>query len=222
MVVSTYGGMADARQPNARLVPAPGEELGVGFANTRRWRGSTPAVETMHGLGDVLAWCAEAESVDARTRMTLEAWGNRHATEAARLFDETIAARETIYALLSAAAAGSPVAGRDLEALNRLLAAAPARTTLVAEAARSLWRLPAAEPTAASLLAPVLWSTGDLLAGGRLARLRMCANDKCRWLFVDDSKSGTRRWCTMSTCGNRAKAHRHYLRKTGAASEAAG
>jgi len=82
--------------------------------------------------------------------------------------------------------------------------------------------LPAATPAAASLLAPVLWSAGDLIAGQRLQRLRMCANEKCRWLFIDDSKSGTRRWCAMSSCGNRAKAHRHYLRKTGASSDAAG
>jgi predicted RNA-binding Zn ribbon-like protein len=32
------------------------------------------------------------------------------------------------------------------------------------------------------------------------------------WLFVDESKNGTRRWCDMTACGNRAKARRHYLR----------
>jgi predicted RNA-binding Zn ribbon-like protein len=42
--------------------------------------------------------------------------------------------------------------------------------------------------------------------------VRECANDKCLWLFLDDSKNGTRRWCSMSACGNRAKAHRHYAR----------
>jgi predicted RNA-binding Zn ribbon-like protein len=222
MGVSIYSGMADSRTPNGRLVPAPGEELGVAFANTRSWRGTEPPVEELNGIGDVLAWCEGAGSIDARTQTTLAAWANRHGTEAARLFDETIAARETIYALLSATAVGEAVAARDLDALNRLLAAAPARTSLTTGAKGGLWRLPAAEPTAASLLAPALWSAGDLLAGQRLQRLRMCANQKCRWLFVDDSKSGTRRWCTMRTCGNRAKAHRHYLRKTNPAADLAG
>jgi predicted RNA-binding Zn ribbon-like protein len=46
-----------------------------------------------------------------------------------------------------------------------------------------------------------------------LARVRHCANERCLWLFLDDSKSGTRRWCSMSACGNRAKAHRHYARQ---------
>ncbi|HEY1542823.1 MAG TPA: CGNR zinc finger domain-containing protein, partial [Xanthobacteraceae bacterium] len=156
---------------------------------------------------------------DARTVMELEAWASRHGSEAAGLFEETIAAREAIYALLGAAAAGDAGAGRDLDALNRLLAAVPARTTLAAGKNASLWQLPPATPAAASLLAPVFWSAGDLLAGPRLQRLRMCANEKCRWLFVDDSKSGTRRWCSMNACGNRAKAHRHYMRKTGAAAD---
>src|SRR5487761_522058 len=73
---------------------------------------------------------------------------------------------------------------------------------------------PPAAPAVASLLAPVIWSAGDLLTGERLARVRLCANEKCRWLFLDDSKAGTRRWCAMRACGNRAKAHRHYMRKT--------
>ena len=221
MPVSIYIGMADTRRPNGRLVPAPAEDLGVAFANTRCWRGSEPAIEALKGLGDLLAWCERVQSIDARAVREFEGWARRHEKDAGRLFDEAIAARETIYALLSAAAAGGAAAGRDVEALNRLLAAAPARTSLAAGRHGGLWRLPPAAPTAASLLAPILWSTGDLLAGGRLQRLRLCANDKCRWLFVDDSKSGTRRWCSMSSCGNRAKAHRHYLKKTGAPSHPA-
>jgi predicted RNA-binding Zn ribbon-like protein len=32
------------------------------------------------------------------------------------------------------------------------------------------------------------------------------------WLFIDASKNATRRWCDMASCGNRAKARRHYLK----------
>jgi len=230
MPVSMYPDMAASRRPNDRLVPAPGDELCVAFANTRYWRGSAPATETLSALGDLLAWCAQAKAIDAPTVMTLEAWANRHGSEAARLFEEAIGARELIYGLFSATAAGLTVAERDVAALNRLLAAAPARTEVAVgkggakDGAKdgALWRLPPAAPTAASLLAPVLWSAGDLLAGQRLDRVRRCANDKCLWLFVDDSKSGTRRWCAMRACGNRAKAHRHYLRKANPPAEAAG
>jgi predicted RNA-binding Zn ribbon-like protein len=55
------------------------------------------------------------------------------------------------------------------------------------------------------------------IAGGRPERLRVCANDACRWVFFDASPTGRRRWCSMASCGNRAKAARHRarLRATG-------
>ena len=72
-------------------------------------------------------------------------------------------------------------------------------------------------PVASEVLAPVLWSAADLALAAQRVRLRQCANEKCRWLFVDDSKGGSRRWCSMSTCGNHAKMQRHALRKAGRA-----
>ena len=44
-------------------------------------------------------------------------------------------------------------------------------------------------------------------------RLRVCANDECRWVFHDTSRSGRRKWCDMASCGNRAKAARHRARQ---------
>jgi predicted RNA-binding Zn ribbon-like protein len=60
----------------------------------------------------------------------------------------------------------------------------------------------------ATLIEPVVRE----IAAGRRERLRVCANDACRWVFFDDSRTGRRRWCDMATCGNRAKAARHRAR----------
>lgn len=43
-------------------------------------------------------------------------------------------------------------------------------------------------------------------------RLKLCPGDDCGWLFIDETKNARRRWCSMETCGNRAKAARHYAR----------
>jgi predicted RNA-binding Zn ribbon-like protein len=51
------------------------------------------------------------------------------------------------------------------------------------------------------------------LAAGHPERLRVCANDLCRWVFYDESHAGRRRWCDMASCGNRAKAARHRARQ---------
>jgi len=51
------------------------------------------------------------------------------------------------------------------------------------------------------------------LTQGDAKRMRICANDECRWVFRDYSPAGRRKWCDMSTCGNRAKAARHRERQ---------
>jgi CGNR zinc finger len=61
------------------------------------------------------------------------------------------------------------------------------------------------------------WAARVVLAWGELqsvmpGRLRACANDECRLFLIDHSRAGTARWCSMSGCGNRMKARRHYQR----------
>jgi predicted RNA-binding Zn ribbon-like protein len=51
------------------------------------------------------------------------------------------------------------------------------------------------------------------MAAGHPERLRICDSDSCRWVFYDSSRTGRRRWCDMSTCGNRAKAARLRARR---------
>jgi predicted RNA-binding Zn ribbon-like protein len=50
------------------------------------------------------------------------------------------------------------------------------------------------------------------VAAGTTGRLRICANDDCRWAFEDTSRAGRRRWCDMTSCGNVAKARRYRAR----------
>ncbi|RQR64221.1 hypothetical protein DIE19_08770 [Burkholderia sp. Bp9126] len=51
-------------------------------------------------------------------------------------------------------------------------------------------------------------AANELLSQPILSNVREC--DACSWLFLDLSRSKSRRWCSMATCGNRAKAQRHY------------
>jgi hypothetical protein len=61
------------------------------------------------------------------------------------------------------------------------------------------------------------WPARVVLAWGEVerdlpGRLRPCANEECRLFLLDRSRAGTARWCSMSGCGNRMKARRHYSR----------
>lgn len=50
-----------------------------------------------------------------------------------------------------------------------------------------------------------------LLTSKKINKLKRCSNPKCILLFLDISKAGKRRWCSMDVCGNRAKAANHYI-----------
>jgi predicted RNA-binding Zn ribbon-like protein len=203
--------------PKEGLLFTPRIDLCVDFVNTLAPRGSTPA-ESLHNLREVLDWCSSnagmmgKAGISADTRASIEGWGRAHPGADQSLFGETIALRESIYRILHGLASASDPPVDDLEALNRALAASPQRRCIERTKGGFGWRAETASPTVATMLAPVLWSAGALLTGPQLAQIRECANDECLWLFVDDSRNGTRRWCSMQSCGNRAKARRHYLR----------
>ena len=194
------------------LLPPFPDDLCLAYANTLFWRGSDPPTEKLHEFADLLAWLEQTAGVTAAATQPLRAWAREHPKKAAALFQDAIAVRETLFRSFSAIAAGEPVRETDFAALRDVVAEAPPRRQLGRADGACGWRIEALRPTAAGLLVPVLWSSGDLLVAAGRRRIRQCANEKCRWLFVDESKSGTRRWCDMSACGNRAKAQRHYAR----------
>jgi predicted RNA-binding Zn ribbon-like protein len=195
--------------PDYREIVIPRCDLAIDFANTLAWRGGKRE-ESLHDYTDLLAWLVNAKafssSVSAGFSKALAS------VLASEIRAEALALREVIYRLLHAVAGGPPALPDDLTRLNEALAEAPQRIHLAPSGDGLGWMI-GLKPAAAGILAPVLWSAADLLADKDSVRIRACANDQCLWLFLDDSKNGTRRWCSMQACGNRAKAHRHYLRR---------
>ena len=45
----------------------------------------------------------------------------------------------------------------------------------------------------------------DAQRGDEWSRLKACADPTCRWIFYDASRNRQGAWCSMATCGNRAK-----------------
>ncbi|MBX9588881.1 MAG: CGNR zinc finger domain-containing protein [Hyphomonadaceae bacterium] len=189
-------------------------DLCLSYANTLSWRGTRAPAESLRDFAGLLGWLERAAGMDAAAMREVARWSDRQPRRAARVFAEAIGLREALYRVLSRLAAGTP-RRRDLAMLQQALADAPVRRHLVEMRSAYAWRIDTSRPSVPHLLAPVLWSAGDLLAAGDRRRLRQCANDACRWLFIDASRNATRRWCDMASCGNRAKARRHYLKAKG-------
>jgi predicted RNA-binding Zn ribbon-like protein len=77
-------------------------------------------------------------------------------------------------------------------------------------------------PSAPAALSTIARDAVDLFGGSLAARIRVCAAENCGLLLIDTSRPGSRRWCSMEVCGNRAKVRTHRSsgdgsRKTGLA-----
>ncbi|HXA23747.1 MAG TPA: CGNR zinc finger domain-containing protein [Acetobacteraceae bacterium] len=190
-------------------VPAPDDDLCLAYANTRYSRGTVTPTEQLNGPDDLLKWAAATERLPPLLIDRVTTCWRERPDEAAVSFGEATNLREAIFRCFAATTSGRPPSEGDMAALNAALATAPPRQRLRLGG----WDIGTPELSVGALLAPTLWSAADLLVGTQLQRVRQCANPECGWLFLDNSKSGNRRWCSMSACGNRAKAHRHYLRR---------
>ncbi|MGH8010901.1 MAG: CGNR zinc finger domain-containing protein [Candidatus Binataceae bacterium] len=201
------------------VIVAPSRTLCLDFANTLSWRGSTP-VECLRGFDELEGWFIEADILTTAAAKRLRRWALRYPARAAQILADTLALREVIYELFHAQASVGMPPDRQVDSLNRALDRAPRRGALARRGDKFGWQFTPRAIGAAELLAPVLWSAGDLLVSADANRVRECGNPQCLWLFLDDSKNGSRRWCSMQSCGNRAKAQRHYNVRRGLLSSA--
>lgn len=62
----------------------------------------------------------------------------------------------------------------------------------------------------ADIIGLLAYELANLLSSEQRAYLKRCLNPDCVLMFVDNSRSHKRRWCSMETCGNRAKVSKHY------------
>lgn len=189
-----------------------GDALCLDFVNTLgdRPRG---AEERLKGPADLVAWAGQAGIVSRREAGDLSVWIERHPRRAARAFADAIELRECLYRVFSAGTSGDHAAPADLALLNDLVGPSLAHLRLAATEHGYDWGWTGGDPSLDRLLWPVVRSAADLLVSPEGRQVRECASDVCSWLFVDRSRTGRRRWCSMRTCGNRAKARRFYERR---------
>jgi predicted RNA-binding Zn ribbon-like protein len=112
---------------------------------------------------------------------------------------EALELRDALRIFLSATPAERASAAGPLEAL-----AARFPLGVTASRDRGLDLHPIAR-RATSGLGDILVELVRLSDSGRLARVKTCDSDECRWVFYDRSKPSNRRWCSSDRCGNREK-----------------
>lgn len=119
--------------------------------------------------------------------------------------------REAIHACATAAALGEPLPSAERHILNEAGERGTAAPVLTRESTLD-WRLGTTDPVG-DALGVIALDAITIISGERDGRLALCASTTCRAAFFDTSRSRTRRWCDMNTCGNRAKKTRFQTSK---------
>jgi predicted RNA-binding Zn ribbon-like protein len=205
-------------RPHTRWTAADfvGGAVALDFANTAygRWPGGI--AERLFGYADLVSWSERAGTLAQGDARRLAAAARRQPGLAKRVLGQALALREALHRLLAALAAGKPPAPGDVARVQSWILRAQANAVLEFGAAGACWVWRASPVALERPLWPVARSASALLEAGGLDRLCYCPGRDCAWLFIDRSKNRARRWCSMATCGNRAKAERHYRRRTAA------
>jgi predicted RNA-binding Zn ribbon-like protein len=184
------------------------------FANTISGDRFHAPRENLNEYGDLLAFARQAGLVDASCARGLAERAARQPSEAARVLARAIELREAIFRIFWALGTRKKPAPSDLAFLNGELATALSHREIVARSGTYAFGWKECDDLDQPLWA-IAVSAGDLLADADRGPIRMCGlsdDNECTWIFLDETKNKSRRWCSMKDCGNRAKARRHYQR----------
>lgn len=184
--------MLQIRHPDGQVFAFEPGSLSIAFAVT-----SAPfdeaQFESLRSHEDLSRWAATTTgAVDVVASAT-------DLTQARRL-------RRAIWNATSAVIDGNTPSPVDRRVLNDAARNAPMRPHL-AEDGSSGWASPV---SVEAVLSTIARDAIEVLGGPMSARLKSCQGVNCAIPFLDTSRPGTRRWCSMERCGNRAKARTHY------------
>ena len=189
-----------------------GKRLCLDFTNTVEDRMTDPR-ELLQSYNDLLLWGQQGQLLTNEETSRLREEAVHHRKEAEGVLQRATNLREAMYRILVAAAEESSPAQDDLLTLNAEVARTMSQACIVPAEDGFAWDWQHKEQALDCVLWPVVRSASALLTSEHLADVRVCAADDCGWLFLDTSKNHSRRWCDMKSCGNRAKARKHYTQK---------
>jgi predicted RNA-binding Zn ribbon-like protein len=193
-----------------------GGRLSLDFLNTVD--AHVPLLDEKLGTyADLVWWALRVGGVSDSDAAPLFAAADADPARAAAVLAGARELREALFRVFIAARAGEPADDGDVAVINGALARTLGHQRVARGEGGFAWTW---EEVVVDLERP-LWAVvrdaAELLVGGELRRVGKCCGDNCDWLYLDTSRNRSRRWCDMQSCGNRAKARRHYHKAKGGA-----
>jgi predicted RNA-binding Zn ribbon-like protein len=186
MVTSMSTGTVSFREGAGRLC--------LDFLRTLRYRGTDRATEELSEPGSLAAWILQFGPGDHSMPREPDLAELAYAHEL----------REAVYELIQAGRSSAGPRSCGLQARERVNHAAshPVQAPSLDASGNLKWD--ADDPVRATL-SLIARDAIDLVCSDAITRVRECAGPDCGAMFSDCSRPGNRRWCSMGSCGNRAK-----------------
>jgi predicted RNA-binding Zn ribbon-like protein len=120
--------------------------------------------------------------------------------------------RSLLHGMVEQIVAGGAPSSDQIEEINRVMTGGPVTRQIAVKddvyslqftAVRRDWRL---------VMAEIAYSFSRTLAEGETSRFRICDNADCRWVYYDDTRNRSKRYCEDKSCGNLMKVRRFRAR----------
>jgi predicted RNA-binding Zn ribbon-like protein len=204
---------------SAAEIPFVAGHVALDFVNTAEERGHPDAGDVLRTADDLRLWgqrrgvlaggTSAAVGAGAVGAGAVVADGDAEGAELAAALE----ARELLYKLFLDLVHGRRASDADRSRLSRLASTAYQAASLDQEADGRLgWSWDPAR--LATVRHVAVTAAVELLSQSPTARLRQCPGDHCGWFFLDTTKRGNRRWCSMGECGQQAKTLRRRERSS--------
>ena len=198
--------------PSAETFKCPAGEFALDYCNTGQGIRGMRGIEWFNSFAELLNWLEASGAIARKQASALRARADRSPEEANKVFARALGLREAIARVLIAKTAEEKPGADDLRLIEREYAQTAPCGRLVPSDDGFRWTVDAEAEALDAVLRPVLESAVSLMTSERIKRLRRCGNTTCYWLFLDQTKNCSRRWCEMKSCGNLMKVRRHRER----------
>jgi predicted RNA-binding Zn ribbon-like protein len=197
------------RDAPVRPLPVVAGNLALDFANTVDDPNGPTRFDHIQDPPLLLAWARNVNVLSDSQHEELAAFVRSQPTAAAAGLRRAHALRRTLQSVFGAVADGQPISEQPWRDLRRSIAEAINHAGLTADTdqVRLVWDGSSLD----AVIWPVAYAAHELLTGGQLRRVKRCA--ACPWLYLDQSKNSSRRWCNMDDCGKYEKMRRYVERR---------
>ncbi len=182
------------------------------FTNTISNRNDPDYFDYLTKYDDFVEWINKIKLLPKGKMDAIAAFSKSHTRKSADTLRQIIEVREVVFKLFSSLAQQQKADRETVDAFNGFFSEALSNMRVEVgrkEVATSFF---VSEKTILKEPLYILVKNAfDILSTQSFDRIKECPT--CRWLFLDTTKNGKRRWCNMQVCGSNDKARRYYQRK---------